>query len=67
MALLNAISCVGLLFFVTYNRLIILLSICIALCLAMLRYFNFEASFKLRWCRVQDLFRSQIPVTTGGL
>ena len=23
-------------------------------------------SFKLRWCRVRDLFGSQIPVTTGG-
>ena len=34
--------------------------------LEMLRYFNFEASFKLRWCRAQDLFGSQIPVTTGG-
>ena len=21
---------------------------------------------KLRWCRAQDLFRSQIPATTGG-
>ena len=34
--------------------------------LEMLRYFNFEASFKLRWCLAQDLFGSQIPVTTGG-
>ena len=32
----------------------------------MLRYFNFEPSFKLRWCRAQDLFGSQIPATTGG-
>ena len=32
----------------------------------MLRYFNFEPSFRLRWCRAQDLFGSQIPVTTGG-
>ena len=32
----------------------------------MWRYFNFEPSFKLRWCRAQDLFGSQIPVTTGG-
>ena len=32
----------------------------------MLRYFNFEPSFKLRWCRARDLFGSQIPVTTGG-
>ena len=31
-----------------------------------LRYFNFEPSFKLRWCRARDLFGSQIPVTTGG-
>ena len=28
--------------------------------------FNFEPSFKLRWCRARDLFGSQIPVTTGG-
>ena len=32
----------------------------------MLRYFNFEPSCKLRWCRAQDLFGSQIPVTTEG-
>ena len=32
----------------------------------MLRYFNFEPSFKLRWCCARDLFGSQIPVTTGG-
>ena len=32
----------------------------------MLRYFNFEPSFKLRWCHARDLFESQIPVTTGG-
>ena len=31
----------------------------------MFRYFNFDPSFKLRWCRVRDLFESQIPVTTG--
>ena len=31
-----------------------------------LRYFNFEPSFKLRWCCAQDLFGSQMPVTTGG-
>ena len=31
-----------------------------------LRYFNFEPSFKLQWCRAQDLFGLQIPVTTGG-
>ena len=31
-----------------------------------LRYFNFEPSFKLRWCRARDLFGSQIPVTTRG-
>ena len=32
----------------------------------MLRYFKFEPSFKLRWCRARDLFGLQIPVTTGG-
>ena len=32
----------------------------------MLRYFKFGSSFKLRWCQSRDLFRSQIPVTTGG-
>ena len=32
----------------------------------MLRYVNFEPSFKLRWCRARDLFGSQIPVTAGG-
>ena len=32
----------------------------------LLRYFNFEPSFKLRWYRARDLFASQIPVTTGG-
>ena len=31
-----------------------------------LRNFNFEPSFKLQWCRAQDLFGSQIPVTSGG-
>ena len=34
--------------------------------LCMLRYSNFDPSFKLRWCRARDLFGSQIPVTTGG-
>ena len=34
--------------------------------LLLLRYFNFEPSFKLQWCRARDLFRSQIAVTTGG-
>ena len=33
----------------------------IGLCL--LKYLNFEPSFKLWWCRSQDLFGSQIPVT----
>ena len=32
----------------------------------MLRYFNFEPSFKLRWCRARELFGLQFPVTTGG-
>ena len=32
----------------------------------MLIYFNFEPSFKLRWCRARELFGSQIPVTTAG-
>ena len=31
----------------------------------LLKYFNFEPSFKLRWCCAQELFGSQIPVTTG--
>ena len=31
-----------------------------------LRYFNFEPSFKLRWCRARGLFGSEIPVTTRG-
>ena len=31
----------------------------------MLRYFNFDPSFKLRWCLARDLFGTQIPVTTG--
>ena len=31
-----------------------------------LRYFNFEPSFKLQWCRARELFGSQIPVATGG-
>ena len=30
-----------------------------------LRYFSFEVSFKLRWTRAKNLFRLQIPVTTG--
>ena len=30
------------------------------------RYFNFEPSLKLQWCRARDFFRLQIPVTTGG-
>ena len=30
------------------------------------RYFNLEPSFKLRWCRARDLFRSENLVTTGG-
>ena len=34
--------------------------------LILLRYFNLESSFKLRWCRAPDLFGSQIPVTIGG-
>ena len=33
---------------------------------SILRYFNFEPSFKLRWLRARDLFGSQIPVSTGG-
>ena len=32
----------------------------------MLRYFNFEPSFKLRWYRARDSFGSQIPVVTLG-
>ena len=31
-----------------------------------LRYFNFEPSFKLRWCRARDSLGLQIPVTAGG-
>ena len=31
----------------------------------MLRYLNFEPHFKLRWCRAQELFESQLPVTAG--
>ena len=31
----------------------------------MLRYFNFEPRFKLRWCRAQDLFGPQIQVSAG--
>ena len=34
---------------------------------AMLRYFNFDESFKLQWCRARDLFGSQISVTQEGL
>ena len=33
--------------------------------LFILKYFNFEPSFKLQWCRGRDLFGSQISVTTG--
>ena len=29
----------------------------------MLRYFNFEPSFKPLWHRARDLFGSEIPVT----
>ena len=32
----------------------------------MLRYLNFEPSFKQQWCRARDSFGSQVPVTTGG-
>ena len=32
----------------------------------MLRYFNFEPSFKFRWYYAHDLFGSRIPVTTRG-
>ena len=32
----------------------------------MLRQVNFKPSFKLRWCCVRDLLRSQTPVITGG-
>ena len=32
----------------------------------MLKYFNSESSFKLRWCCARDLSGSQISVTTGG-
>ena len=35
--------------------------------LLILRYFNFEPSFKLRWCRARDLLGSQIPVATLSL
>ena len=31
----------------------------------MLKYLKFEPNLKLRWFRAQDLFGSQIPVTTG--
>ena len=31
-----------------------------------LRYFNFDPSFELRWCRAQYLFGLEIPVTRGG-
>ena len=30
-----------------------------------LKYLNLKPSFKLQWYRAQDLFESQIPVTTG--
>ena len=32
----------------------------------MLRYFNFQSSFKLRRCLARDLLRLQIPVITRG-
>ena len=32
----------------------------------MLRYFNFDPSFKFRWYYAHDLFGSRIPVTTRG-
>ena len=32
----------------------------------MMRYFDFELSFKLRWCGPRDLLGSQIPVVTVG-
>ena len=31
----------------------------------MLRYFNLEPNFKVRWYRARDLFGSQIAATTG--
>ena len=31
-----------------------------------LRQFDFEPRLNLRWCRAQDLFRSQILVTTSS-
>ena len=31
-----------------------------------LRYFNFEPSFKLRWCCARDIFGSQIPVADSS-
>ena len=36
------------------------------LILNVLRYYNLQPSFKLRQCRAQELFGSQIPVATGG-
>ena len=33
----------------------------------LLRHFNFEPSFKLRWCRTRDLLGLQIQVTAGGM
>ena len=30
---------------------------------SMLRYFNYEPNFRLRWYRADDLFGSQIPMT----
>ena len=32
---------------------------------SMLKHFDFEPSFQMRWCRARDLFGSQIPVATG--
>ena len=31
----------------------------------MLRHFNFEQSFKVRWYHALELFGSQLPVTPG--
>ena len=31
----------------------------------MSRYFNFEPSFKLRWCRAREIRSSNPPVVTG--
>ena len=32
-----------------------------------MRYFNFEPSFKLLWCRARDLFGSQILVIASDM